>query len=233
MARPSVCGKIAFVTVTARQLSSAAIPYAARSMSRDAALADVAVVVGMAVLYLGLEFLQVPKRWTFLASGLALAGYLAWFTVRRPHSWHDLGFRRDNLAASLLPVGLSTLLAAAGLIGIAVAEGRSVLQPGVLTLLAVYPAWALVQQFAFQGLLHRGLTVLIRSPSLQVLITAAAFASVHPGNPRLFVLTFLAGIMWSLLYRRWPNLWLLAGSHTVLAALVYPLVLGEAPLSRI
>src|SRR5688572_21191947 len=104
MARLSVCGKIAFVTVTARQLSSAAIPYAAPSVSRDVALADVAVVVGMAVLYLGLEFLQVPKRWTFLAAGLALSGYLAYFTVRRPHSWHDLGFRRDNIATSLIPV---------------------------------------------------------------------------------------------------------------------------------
>lgn len=33
--------------------------------------------------------------------------------------------------------------------------------------------------------------------------------------------------------RRWPNLWLLAGSHTILAALAYPLVLGDAPLSRV
>ena len=222
-----------FVNETALRPGSAAIRYATPSMSREVAQADVAVVLGMALLYLVLEFFQVPKRWSFLAAGLALAGYLAYYIVRRPHSWRDLGFRRDNIAAGLLPVGVCTLLGAAGFIGVAVAKGHSILQPDILTLLALYPVWAITQQFAFQGLLHRGLTVLIRSPSLQVLITAAAFASVHPGNPTLFALTFLAGIMWSLLYRRWPNLWLLAASHTVLAALVYPLVLGDAPLSRI
>jgi len=218
---------------TIRLRSRTPIRYAPPAFSRDVALVDVAVVVGAALLYLVLEFLQIPKRWSFLAAALALSAYLAYLALRRSHSWRDLGFRRDNIVAGLLPVSLCTLLAAAGLIGVAVAKGQTLLQPGVLTLLALYPLWALVQQFAFQGLLHRGLTVLIPSPSLQVLITAAAFAAVHPGNPTLFVLTFLAGIMWSLLYRRWPNLWLLAASHSLLAALVYPLVLGDAPLSRL
>lgn len=75
--------------------------------------------------------------------------------------------------------------------------------------------------------------MLLPAPALQVLVTAAAFASVHIGNSTLVALTFVAGLMWSLLYRRWSNLWLLAGSQTILAALAYPLVLGDAPLSRI
>jgi membrane protease YdiL (CAAX protease family) len=66
----------------------------------------------------------------------------------------------------------------------------------------------------------------------QVLITASAFAAVHVGNARLVVLTFLAGVVWSIVYRRWPNLWLLAISHTVLASVVYPVMLADAPLSR-
>jgi uncharacterized membrane protein len=184
-------------------------------------------------MYLGLELLKIPKRWSFLVAGMALAAYLTYLMLRRTHSWRDLGFRRDNLAASLLPIGVCTLVVGAGLVGFAAVQGRLVWRPAVLVLLALYPLWALAQQFAFQGLLHRGLKVLIHSPSLQVLITAAAFASVHVGNPTLVVLTFSAGIMWSLLYRRWPNLWLLAGSHSVLAALAYPLVLGDAPLTRL
>ena len=90
-----------------------------------------------------------------------------------------------------------------------------------------------MQQLGFQGLLHRALMVLLPSPVLQVLGSAVAFACVHIENLTLFGLTLMAGVMWSLLYRRWPNLWLIAGSHSVLAALVYPLVLGEAPLSRL
>jgi len=184
-------------------------------------------------MYLGFEFLHIPKRWSFLFAGLALTAYVLYLAVRRPHSWHDLGFRRDNLTAGLLPVGVCTAVVGAGLVAFALVQGRAVWQPAVLVLLALYPFWALAQQFAFQGLLHRGLNVLVQSPALQVLLTAAAFASVHVGNAALFALTFLAGIMWSVLYRRWPNLWLLAGSHSVLAALAYPLVLGDAPLSRL
>jgi len=194
---------------------------------------DVTVVVAISLTYLGLELLHIPKRWSFLVAGLALLSYVVYLVSRRPHSWRDLGFRRDNIVAGLVPVGASTLLVGAALLAFAAARGRPIWQPAVLVLLALYPLWALAQQFAFQGLLHRGLRVLVRPPWLQVLITAAAFASVHAGNLTLVMVTFAAGIMWSLLYRRWPNLWLLAGSHTILAALAYPLVLGDAPLSRV
>jgi hypothetical protein len=202
-------------------------------MARRIAVIDVALVAGVSLLYLSFELLHVPKRWSFLAAGMALAAYLVYLVWRRPHSWQELGFRRDNLAAGFVPIGVCTLVVGAGLLAVVAAQGRLVWQPTMVVLLALYPLWALAQQFAFQGLLHRGLTVLIRFPGLQVLLTAAAFASVHLGNARLLALTFLAGIMWSLLYRRWPNLWLLAGSHTVLAALAYPLLLQDAPLSRV
>jgi len=183
--------------------------------------------------YLGMELLHVPKRWSFLVAGLVLLAYVVYLVSRRPHSWRDLGFRRDNLVAALLPVGACTVVVGACLVAIALDHGRPILPPTVFLLLALYPLWALAQQFAFQGLLHRGLTLLIRAPWIQVVVTAATFAAVHAGNPTLVLLTFGAGVMWSLLYRRWPNLWLLAASHTVLAALAYPLVLGDAPLSRI
>ena len=201
--------------------------------SRQNAIIDVLAVVGVSVGYVILEALQVPKRWSFVAIGVVLAVYAIYLIRRRTESWRALGFRTDNLREGLLPVGIVTLVAAAGLIGVAALRGAEVRLSDVLVLLALYPVWALVQQLAFQGLLHQRLTTLVRAPLLQVLITAAAFACVHFGNRVLMGLTFLGGIAWSVLYRRWPNLWLLAGSHTVLAALVYPLVLADAPLSRV
>jgi hypothetical protein len=202
-------------------------------MPRRIAIIDVTLVAGISLLYLSLESLHIPKRWSFLVAGAALLGYVVYLIRRRPHTWHELGFRRDNLAAGLIPIGVCTLVVGAGLVAVAAAQGRLVWQPTMLVLLALYPLWALAQQFAFQGLFYRGLRVLVRFPLLQVFLTAAAFASVHFGNSTLLALTFAAGIMWSLLYRRWPNLWLLAGSHSVLAALAYPLVLHDAPLSRV
>jgi membrane protease YdiL (CAAX protease family) len=201
-------------------------------MQRQSAISNVLAVGGASLLYVGLEVLKIPKRWSFLGLGLILVLYGIHLVRRRTESWRALGFRGDNLVAGFLPVGLCTVLAGAGLFGFAVARGRAVWSREVLLLLVAYPVWALVQQLAFQGLFHRGLMVLVRAPVLQVVLTAGAFACVHFGNPALVALTFMAGLLWSVLYRRWPNLWLLAGSHTVLAALAYPLVLADAPLSR-
>jgi hypothetical protein len=201
-------------------------------MSRQTAFIDVTLVCAIAVAYLSLELLHIPKRWSFLVAGIAAGAYVIYVIRRRPHSWRELGFRRDTLVSGLLPISLCTALAAAALVAFAAAKHRLVWQPAMLVLLALYPVWALAQQFAFQGLLHRGLSVLVRSPLLQVLLTALAFAAVHVGSSLLLVLAFAAGIMWSILYRRWPNLWLLAASHSILAALAYPLVLQDAPLSR-
>jgi hypothetical protein len=194
---------------------------------------DTCVVISILLLYVVLEALRAEKRWSFLAVGVAVAVYTIYLVVRHPHSWHDLGFRVDNLRVALLPFASFTLAACVALVGWGLVHGQPAWTPQVGVLLAVYPVWAVVQQLAFQGLLHRGLMVLIRSPVLQVLIAAAAFAAVHAGNGTLVALTFTAGVSWSLLYRRWPNIWLLAASHTILAALVYPLVLKDEPLSRI
>ena len=200
---------------------------------RRVAIIDVAVVGGMSLVYVALEALDVAKRWSFTVVGLALTIYAVFLVRRRTHSLYALGFRRDNLMSGLVPVGISTVAAGVGLVAWAIAHGGALWGKEVLILLALYPIWAIVQQLGFQGLFHRGLMALVPSPSLQVLGTAAAFACVHWGNPTLFGLTFIAGVGWSVLYRRWPNLWLLAGSHTVLAALAYPLVLGDIPLSRV
>jgi CAAX protease family protein len=197
------------------------------------AVVDVCVVAGVSISYVVLEALSVPKRWTFLLAAIVLAAYVVYLVRKRPHSWRDLGFRTDNLRAALVPVGAFTAVAALGLVVWAVVRGVPLWNSQVPVLLAVYPAWALVQQLAFQGLLHRGLAVLVRPPALAVLVTAASFAAVHAGNALLVALTFAAGVAWSSIWRRRPNLWLLAASHTILAALAYPLVLGDAPLWRV
>jgi hypothetical protein len=201
--------------------------------SRRNEAVDACVVAGTSIAYVVAEALRVEKRWSFLGAGLVLALYGALLVRRRSPTWRELGFRADNLRAGLLPYGAFTLAAGLGLLAWGRLRGLSPLSPDVLPLLALYPAWALVQQVAFQGLLHRSLAVLVRSPPLRVLGVAAAFAAVHAGDGLLVALTFAAGLCWTLLHRRWPNLWLLAASHTVLAALAYPLVLGDAPLSRI
>ena len=202
-------------------------------MLRRMAMIDVAWVIGVSLAYVALEAGHVPKRWSYLIVAVVLAAFGAYVARRGADSWRDFGFRSDNLRAAISPVGLFTLVAGGALTAWAVARGQAVWGSQVVVLLALYPAWALIQQLAFQGVLHRKLMVIVPSRTLQVLISACAFAAVHIGNTALVALTFIAGVCWSLLYRRYPNLWLLGASHTVLAALAYPLVLGDAPLSRL
>lgn len=203
------------------------------STSRRVALRDIGIVAGACALYVALELSAVPKLWSFALCGVMLFAFLAHVIARRSDTWRDFGFRTDNLLAAGVPVLGGTLVVATGLIAWATASGRVVPVRDIALLLALYPAWAAIQQFVFQGVLHRRLTTVVRSPAAQVVLTAAAFAAVHAGNAALVLLTFLAGILWSLAYRRWPNLYVLAASHAVLAAVVYPLVLADAPLSRL
>lgn len=201
-------------------------------MNRSHAIIDIVIVIGVCAAYVLLEALHVPKRWSFLVMGFALLSYAYYFARRRSDSWQALGLRTDNLRAALLPTAAITLGGATGLIGVGLWEGRTGWGAQALLLLVLYPLWALAQQFAFQGVLRRRLMLVVRPGLLQVLITAAAFASVHFGNPVLVALTFTAGLVWSAIYRYWPNLWVLAASHSILAALAYPIVLADAPLSR-
>ena len=203
------------------------------NLTRRTASFDVVVVVGTCVGYMAAEAAGVPKRWSYLGAGVVLLLFLAIVIRRRSDSARDLGLRADNLRAAAPVYGLVTAALAGAVVIWALALGRSPLDASVLPLLALYPAWALVQQLAFQGILHRRLATLTRRPALSVAITSVCFASVHFGSPLLVGLTFVAGVVWSVLFMRWPNLWLLAASHTVLAALAYPLVVGDAPLSRI
>src|SRR5918996_6028293 len=78
-------------------------------MSRRVAIIDVAVVGGTSLVYVALEALDLPKRWSFVAVGVALAVYAMFLLQRRTHSLHAVGFRTDNLMAGLVPVGICTV----------------------------------------------------------------------------------------------------------------------------
>lgn len=202
-------------------------------LSRRAAVLDVAVVVATCAGYVVAEAAAVPKRWSYLGAAVVLLAFLVHVCRRRSDSPRDVGLRADNLRAAAPAYGAATAVLAGAVVTWALGIGRSPIDARVLPLLTLYPAWALVQQLAFQGILHRRLVMLTRRPVLSVAVTSACFAAVHFGNPLLVGLTFVAGVVWSVLFVRHPNLWLLAASHTVLAALAYPLVVGDAPLSRL
>jgi membrane protease YdiL (CAAX protease family) len=201
--------------------------------SRRTAIIDVSTVLSVAAIYVLLESCGVPKRWSYALVAVLLVAFGLVLWGRGTETWRGIGFRTDNLRAAALPIGIATAGLGAALVVWALILDRSPWSRESVLLLVLYPAWALIQQGVFQGILHRRLAFLWPSGWAPVLVTALAFAAVHWGNDLLVALALGAGLTWSMLYRFWPNLWLLGASHSFLAALAYPAVLGDAPLARI
>lgn len=202
-----------------------------RTEAERIAIADVALIVGLAAAYVVAEVCGVAKRWTLIGVVTALAFYIVLVRRRGTERWRDFGLRADNLAAAARPVARFTLAAAAVIVAGAVVAGRRIWNDELAVLLPLYPIYGVAQQLVFQGVLHRRLALLLERRTA-IVLTAAIFAGVHAGNTMLVAVTFAAGLGWSLLFARVPNVWMLGLSHGLLAALAYPLLLGDAPLAR-
>lgn len=97
--------------------------------------------------------------------------------------------------------------------------------------LVIVPLWGIVQQYVLQGFIYRRVRMLmvddrsLKRPMDQqvryaILVTAAIFAFVHLPNLTLSLLTFTAALLWSWVYERAPNLWVLGFSHGLLSLVV-------------
>ena len=202
-------------------------------VTRRAALADVATVLGCSAAYVLASLAGVRIGWIMPVVAVVLLSY-GWLVLRhRGETWRDYGVRSDNLLAAAKLVGAWTLLAAAAMVAWAFALDVRLWRAEMAVMLPLYPAWGVVQQFIFQGLLHRRLMRLLGGRLLPVVATASAFGLVHVDDWRLATLTSVAALGWSYCYQREPNIWVLGLSHGLLGALAYPLVLGENPLDRL
>jgi hypothetical protein len=130
-----------------------------------------------------------------------------------------LGLRLDNFAAAARIAALPTAVAAAIVItaGAILASPEPNLQRAAVNF-AYYVGWAFAQQYALQGFIL--LRVVDAGLGRLAPVTAAAlFALVHLPNPGLTMLTLAGAWMWATLFRREPNLLVLALSHALLAVI--------------
>ena len=201
----------------------------ARVSLRVVTLLEIVSVLGSVLLSVwALAPLYPQYRWPFIVPALLAL----WLIVRsqrlRGESWRDVGLRREGFfaACKLLALPMLGALVVMGILG----WQTNLFQRSthfMLKLLLV-PLWGIFQQYIAQGFLYRRVRFLLvnaqansqeqqRQTRWAIVVSASCFAFVHLPNPALTVLTLAAGLLWSWVYERAPNLWALGLSHGILS----------------
>jgi len=152
-----------------------------------------------------------------------MTGVLLAYSLWRGRRLRDLGFRTDNLKGSLAVNGaLSALLVAVLLCSYAAGLIREPVPPewGLF-----YPFYVFVsgpaQEFIYRSVLFSEMGAAgIRGALPQVLLSAVTYSFLHViyNDAITLAVTLLMGVVWGLIYRRYPNFWGVALSHATLGA---------------
>ncbi len=200
-------------------------------ISRNEAVVDLSVVGVCSALYIGVSSFSLPIIPVIVVIVAILVAYDRLLLRHRNETPRDMGFRIDNWREAALWILLPMLGLVVVIVVRAVTLGY-VFPPALWLLLPLYPLWGLTQQFIFQGIVLRRLLILIDHRWIAIVLTAVWFSLVHLPDWRICLLTLAAGLYWSWVFLKCPNMWALGLSHGILAAVTYPLVLGENPVER-
>lgn len=165
----------------------------------------------------------IPFRYRFHASIILLAVFIIYSLIRR-HGLRELGFRTDNLKDSVL---WNLLFSAAGSVCLFLTYRAGFLRKGNDHLLPyIYVIYIFflspVQEVVFRGIFFAELKkIRIDNPRWVILLSTVSFCFLHLiyRHPPMLVITFASGLVWSLIFTRWPNIWGVSLSHSILGSL--------------
>lgn len=165
----------------------------------------------------------IPFEYRFHAS-LALLAVFILYSVLRNHGFRELGFRADNLKNSLL---WNLIFCMAGSICLYATYKAGILRAKNDHLLPyIYVAYILilspVQEVVFRGILFAEMKrIRIMDHRLVLFISTLSFCFLHIiyRHPPMLIITFVSGLVWGLIYTKWPNIWGVSLSHSLLGAL--------------
>jgi membrane protease YdiL (CAAX protease family) len=203
---------------------------AARLSLRTVTAMEIASVVSSVLIVIWIIAPFYPyQRWLWIAvclPALALMLYSQWQRGERPR---ELGFTRRHFGRALRLLLAPTLFGAAAMIAIAYFSGSLQFQTRFWERLVAFLFWGLVQQYILQGFIYRRLKFIFvnedatadeqaRRTRRAIFASALLFGLIHAPNLTLMGLTLAAGLIWSWVYERAPNLFALSLSHSLLSA---------------
>lgn len=198
--------------------------------SRRAGL-EIGAVVLTGVAHLGLASVDAGPLLIPVAA-LGWGGY-AWHRNRVEDDFPArLGLHSEGLAPAFRDASLVALAATEIMAGIGASQGSLNLHGDMLPLMALYPAWGLLQQTLVQGFVAGNLSRgdgWMASPYAVVPISATMFAAAHVPNWELTAATVALGLAFTPIYLEHENVWPLGLYHGVLGALFYFWVLDRNP----
>ena len=169
----------------------------------------------------------IPFRYRFAVMFLILLVMVSYVRLRKFH-WSDLGFRLDtlkrslmwNLGTSFLFLALLYLLHNAGLIGTAAIRFWPLFF--VIYILILTPA----QEFFFRSLLFAEMGNCHYSRRWSIIaLSSVSFCFLHIiyQQPIMLLATVFMGLIWSIIYYKYPNFWGVTLSHAVLGTAAFAL----------
>jgi membrane protease YdiL (CAAX protease family) len=200
------------------------------SLRAVTALEIASVIISVLVTVWAIVPMRLNHRWLELVPGMLALALMINSHRLRGETLRELGFTAQYFGRALLLMLLPMLIGSALLIGIGYWAGSLNFDSRFWARIAFLPWWGLLQQYVLQAFIYRRLRFIFvteqagtaeraKRTRIAILTAGALFALVHAPNLTLVVVTLVAGVIWSWVYERAPNLFALGLSHGVMSAL--------------
>jgi membrane protease YdiL (CAAX protease family) len=163
-------------------------------------------------------------------------GYIVYRAKKQPGILYYWGFRTDNFKVVLKKVLPFGGLALVFFFVVGSWQGTINLTWHIIPILITYPIWGTIQQFLIIGLFTGNLqhhTQLNLSNTLNIAVSSVLFSAVHYPDKWLMLGTFFLAIIYSNLYLKERNLYVLGILHGWLGALFYYTIVNRDPFLEV
>jgi len=179
-------------------------------------------------------YLPVTMIWTGIISFkhrfalmFGMLGVMIFYVFLRGHSLSDLGFRRDTLKQSLkwnLLISLFFVSFLVLLYRMNVIAGKSAAPLGPLFFIFYILILSPVQEFFFRSILFAEMrNIRHRYHWAIIVLSTFSFCFLHViyHYPTIVLVTLCMGLVWSIIYYKYPNIWGVSLSHAMLGVTAF------------